>query len=194
MQRKLVFVEPMECKKVRRLEDLDKGRDWQLEIGFRGYRAIAIKQAGRIELYSRNGKSLGQFKNLLTALGKQVPGRFIVDGVITAFDRKGRTDIAALRKAKAKPVDAHFYIFDLLHLGRKDLKTMRLSERQKILLHAFKLGDFIHFSTGLAAPLDVLELEVRRFGFRGIVAKDRNSTYTPGKAPGTWLKKILHPV
>ena len=51
---RLFFVEPMECKPVDSLPD---NEGWQYEIKFDGYRAIATKQRGEVDVYSRRGNS-----------------------------------------------------------------------------------------------------------------------------------------
>jgi hypothetical protein len=49
MPRELLFVPPMDCKSV---ESLPEDHDWQSEIKFDGYRAIALKQHGNVQVYA----------------------------------------------------------------------------------------------------------------------------------------------
>lgn len=50
----LRFRRPMECLEVDRIAE---GELWQYELKLDGYRIIAIKQDGEVQLFSRNGNS-----------------------------------------------------------------------------------------------------------------------------------------
>jgi bifunctional non-homologous end joining protein LigD len=53
-RRKVAFIEPMECLAVRKLPD---GPEWVYEIKLDGYRAVAIKSDGKLNLISRRRNS-----------------------------------------------------------------------------------------------------------------------------------------
>lgn len=191
MPAQLFFVPPMECKAVRRVEDLPEGKDWQYEVKFDGYRCIAIKQRGAVELFSRRGNPFLHFDNLFEPLRRQPPQSYIIDGEIVALDADGRIDFNRLQRARSAQVTVHFYVFDVLSLEGRSLLDEPLYIRQDLLRNEFKEGEFIHIPQPLDAPLHIILRKIEEHGFEGIVAKRTTSSYTPGKASGEWLKKKL---
>lgn len=191
MPPELGFVPPMECKEVKRIDDIPRGDEWQYEIKFDGYRGIAIKQHNEVRIFSRNGNLLTQFPNLYEAIGKLPRKSFILDGEIVGLDENGKSNFNALQRSKTRRIDVHFYAFDLLHLEGEDLMKLPLHERQKQMFQNFSATDFIHPSAPLDADLDDIIKNLRQIGFEGVIAKRRESIYLPGKIPGTWIKKKL---
>ena len=60
------FIEPMACLAV---ANVPAGPEWEYELKFDGYRAIAFKTGNRVHLLSRNGKDFSQrFPALVRAL------------------------------------------------------------------------------------------------------------------------------
>lgn len=191
MPAELRFVPPMECKEVRRVEDIPTGEAWQYEIKFDGYRCIAIKQSNQVELFSRRGLEFSQFANLNTELARLGPKRFILDGEIVALDEDGRPDFNALQHAQSRGIKVHFYGFDLLTLEARDLRGRELAARQAELGQAFKPTEYFHIPGPLKGSLSTILEKIQAFGFEGIIAKRINSLYLPGQKSGDWLKKKL---
>ncbi len=83
----------------------------------------------------------------------------------------------------------YFYVFDLLQLDGKDLTKLPLHERksllEKLCAHAV---DPLRFSAGLGGDPRRLLSEVKRRGLEGIIGKQRDSVYEPGRRSGAWIK------
>ena len=186
----LFFVEPMEC---RRVDVLPESGEWQYEIKFDGYRAIAIKQHGEVQLFSRRGNSFNaDYPETVAALTSLRAKSFVLDGELVAIDAQGRHSFSLLQNAKSKNAPVHFYAFDLLHHDGENLMQLPLSRRRARLEAAFpKLPSVVQLSPVLTGPLKEIAARIRQYAFEGIVAKRADSIYRPGEAPGTWMKQKL---
>jgi bifunctional non-homologous end joining protein LigD len=182
----------MECKEVKAVCDVPTGNGWQYEPKFDGYRCIAIKQHNEVQLFSRRGLPFTKFLSLHHALLRQPAKSFILDGEIVALDADGRSNFNALQNA-GRSLNVHFYPFDLLHLDGQTLLDVPLAHRKARLHSAIVANEFTHPVRPLKASLKLIIPKTREFGFEGIVAKQKDSIYQPGKTPGTWIKLKLKP-
>ena len=184
----LRFVPPMECNTVERIPE---GADWQYELKLDGYRAIAVKDSGELMLYSRYGNSFNaDFPGVVVALEKLRPKRFVIDGELVALDEQGRHSFNLLQRSRGRPIAAlQFYLFDLLYLEDENLTRLPLSQRRARLeekLHTLLKN--VQLSPVLHGEAKTVLENIASFEFEGVIAKRRDSIYTPGKAPGTWQK------
>jgi len=179
------FIEPMECLSVSRLPE---GAPCIWEIKLDGYRALAVKSTG-VTLFSRNRKSLNrQFPYIVEALA-DLPEGTVVDGEVVAIDDSGRPNFNLLQNFRAEAARIQYYVFDLLCWKDRDLTRLPLIER-RMLLNALlvvndkriRIADYVE-----AAPRDLLAA-VREQGLEGIVGKQKDSHYQPGKRSGAWIK------
>jgi len=71
---------PMEALSVDRIPT---GKEWQYEPKWDGFRCIALRDGGNIELQSKSGRSMTRyFPELVAALAKLKPKKFVLDGEI----------------------------------------------------------------------------------------------------------------
>ena len=183
----LEFVEPMQCKAV---TDLPETGEWTYEIKFDGYRALALKEAGNVKLYSRNRKLLNErFPALVQAL-EAVSGDFVIDGEIVALDDEGRPSFQRLQNSLSPSSEVHFYAFDLLHRERAKLLSAPLESRREQLETVIGAGvDPIRLSPLLTAPGGEVLQAVQKLGLEGVVGKRRGTPYEPGERSGAWIKR-----
>lgn len=77
------FIEPM---LLLRTETLPDGKNWLVELKLDGYRALAIKSGGTVQLRSRNNNDFGgRYPSLLEALAA-MHDETVIDGEIVALD------------------------------------------------------------------------------------------------------------
>jgi ATP-dependent DNA ligase len=77
------FIEPM---LLLRTDALPEGSEWEYELKLDGYRALALKSDGNVQLRSRNNNDFSdRYQAIVRALAR-LPNETIVDGEVVAFD------------------------------------------------------------------------------------------------------------
>jgi bifunctional non-homologous end joining protein LigD len=183
------FIEPM---KPRLLEKPPLAGDWMYELKFDGIRAIAVKIGKKVSLFSRNKNRLDvRFQEIVRAVKELVAHECVIDGEVVALDEKGRSSFQLLQMREMEGMEPpiYFYVFDLLQLNGKNLISLPLEERKNLLQEVCRqAGDPIRFSGEIGGDASALLKEVKRRGLEGIVGKQRNSVYEPGRRSGAWIK------
>jgi bifunctional non-homologous end joining protein LigD len=168
----------MECALVARLPE---GSDWTYEVKLDGYRAIGVKTSRETILYSRNGKDFNKrFPQIAEALN-DLPADTVIDGEVVALDESGRPDFHRLQHYGAKQSRIQYFIFDVLVLNGRDLTTLPLTERRKLLKSVKLRSPRIRVSEQFDISADQMLAAVRQQGLEGVVAKRRDSVYEPAK-------------
>ena len=183
------FIEPM---KPRLVESPPSAGDWIYELKFDGIRLVAVKAEGNVSLFSRNKNELtGRFPEIVKAV-KNLPAReCVIDGEAVALDEKGRSSFQLLqaREMEGRKSPVYFYAFDLLQLDAKSLISLPLEARKKALDELCTgAGDPIRYSGNIGGDAKKLLEEVKRLGLEGIIGKQRNSIYEPGRRSSAWIK------
>ena len=173
-----------------RTDRLPEGATWQYEIKLDGYRAIAFKSGGRVQLRSRNDKDFGgKYPAIVKALSA-MPDGTVIDGEVVALDPAGRPSFSALQNYGSSAIPLFYYVFDVLILAGEDITSEPLARRRERLQTQVlsKLDEPIRESPILDASLPDLIRSVKAQGLEGIVAKRLDSRYEPGLRSGMWQK------
>jgi ATP-dependent DNA ligase len=108
---------------------------------------------------------------------------------VVAIDDSGRSDFNLLQNFRSQASRIHYYVFDLLCWKGRDLTVPPLIERRALLKslivvrdQRISVWDYVE-----AAPNEVLSA-VHEQGLEGIVGKQKDSHYQPGKRSGAWIK------
>jgi bifunctional non-homologous end joining protein LigD len=183
------FVEPMKAKLI---EKPPATGDWIYELKFDGIRLIAVKRDEKVSLLSRNQNDLsGRFPEIVEAIENLPPRECVIDGEVVAVDEKGRSSFQLLQahEMEGRKSPIYFYAFDLLQLDGKSLIELPLEARKNVLEKlCAEAGDPIRYSGAIGSDAKRLLEEVQRRGLEGIIGKQRNSIYEPGRRSGAWVK------
>ena len=186
------------------------------EPKYDGIRAIVevtpARGAADVRIWSRNGnEKTSQFPAIAATLGKAAArskGPVVLDGEIVALDEQGRPagfqrlqgrihlagsrDVERLERAQP----AALILFDLLQEGKKDLCRLALTERRarlETLYRAWKLREPVRLSEQVRGDATALHRRATAEGWEGLIVKEANSVYQPGRRSPAWRKlKLLH--
>ena len=183
------FIEPMKAKLV---EKPPAAGDWIYELKFDGIRLIAVKSDKKVSLLSRNQNDLSErFPEVAHAIQNLPAGECVIDGEVVVLDEEGRSSFQLLqaREMEGRKSPGYFYAFDLLQLDGKSLIGLPLEARKGVLEKlCANAGDPTRYSGAIGGDAKRLLEEVTRRGLEGIVGKQRNSVYEPGRRSGAWIK------
>jgi bifunctional non-homologous end joining protein LigD len=120
-----------------------------------GYRALALKTEGKVQLRSRNNNDFsGRYPAIVKALAP-LPNETVIDGEIVAFDEAGRPSFNTLQNYGSAKVPIFYFAFDLLILAGRDVRSETLDTRRELLRTKIltKLDEPIRYSAELACRL-----------------------------------------
>lgn len=167
-----------------------QGDDWLHEIKYDGYRAIAAVTGDNVRIYTRSGKDwTDKFGAIPEALQALDAGSALLDGEIVVVDEDGRTRFALLQQAlKEGRTPLTYYVFDLLQLDGRDLRSEPLIRRKEILHNLLRHApESIRYSDHVIGHGDDVLAKACGMGLEGIVSKRTDKPYL-SKRTQSWLK------
>ena len=189
-------IEPMLARAAPRIPE---SSDYFFEVKWDGIRALIALDEGNITIRGRNGPDFSpQYPELLLPEEALRATSGLFDGEIVCLQADGRPDFrnvihrmqqkgeAAIKNAAAK-FPAVCYLFDCLYLDGRPIVNEPLVRRRDWLQDVVKKGSSYRLSESVEDGRAFHEA-VKQMGLEGIMAKQRNSTYLPGKRSDAWLK------
>jgi ATP-dependent DNA ligase len=159
------------------------------EIKLDGYRAVAVKSDGGVNLFSRRRKSFDHHYPLIVEALTELPEGSVVDGEIVALDESGRPSSNLLQNFRSEASRIHYFVFDLLVCNDRDLTGLPLSERRKLMKSLLKLrSPRLRIAEQFEASASDMLVAVRQQQLEGVIGKRKDSLYEPGKRTGSWVK------
>lgn len=182
------------------------GIEWKYD----GARVQIHKEGDRVQIFSRRLENItSSLPDIVSMIRENITSEnIILDGETIAMgpDRRPRPFQYILRRfrrkydvdAMVKEIPLHLALFDVLYEGKRDLIDMPLGERREILeasIRKKKDGSIYVSDQTATSDLGMVEkiyAEALAAGHEGIMLKNLNSSYTPGRRGKNWLK--LKPV
>ncbi|WP_316848750.1 DNA ligase D [Pedobacter agri] len=168
--------------------------EWQYEVKWDGYRALAFINKSNIDLLSRNNKSFNEKFYPIYDLLKEWKINAVLDGEILVLNEKGISNFGALQNWRSEADgELVFYVFDLLWYEGKNLMNLPLVQRQAILNSILPTDDDrIRLGKVFKASGIDFFAAAEKMGLEGIIAKKINSTYATDRRSKEWLKIKVH--
>src|SRR5689334_10559401 len=170
------------------------GDEWLHEIKYDGYRIGARIEHGVVTLISRNGIDwTNNFPEIIAAIKGLPVKNALIDGEAAVLLPDGVTSFQALQGALKNRTRESlvYFVFDLLHVDGRDVTHEPLEQRKGMLARLVDRQSardaIIRYSQHFIGDGSHVLNEACRMGLEGIVSKQRQSPYEPGRSRN-WLK------
>ena len=166
---------------------------WLYEIKWDGYRCVAYINKGAVELKSRNNKSFNEKFYPIHAALQELQINAVLDGEIIVAGKEGISKFGDLQNWRSEADGSLlFYVFDILWLNGTDLMQLPLTERRQKLVETIVETDSIRISNAFETSGLEFFNAADKMHLEGIIAKKKDSQYTPGARSKSWLKIKVH--
>lgn len=193
-----MLAEPMASAE--QIAEYFEGKELYAEFKYDGVRAQLHKRGGEVKVFSRRLEEItGSFPEVVEAAAK-IPHDLILDGEVVAF-REGRGPLSfqllqrRLRRADAEEskviAPVRYFTFDILYLDGRSVYGEPLRERRKLLWGIVKGAGLHKAETETvreASEISAYFRESRSLGYEGLILKEPESPYTPGRRGRYWAK------
>ena len=166
------------------------------EVKWDGIRALAFISNGRVRLQSRNQKDItSPFSDVAANLADAVHADgLVLDGELVSLDRNRVPRLRRVmqrmhdqgRLAERFPVS--YEAFDILYKDYRPVLREPLMRRKHLLNEALSPSTSIHLCHFVEGEGITFFRAATDLGLEGMVAKQKNSLYIPGKRNRSWLK------
>lgn len=165
------------------------------ELLWQGIRAILYVEGRAVRIQDRYGRDVSDRFSELASLHQRLPRNgTALDGIIVALDAHGRPAFEGLLPRllpdlfPATP-NAHiaFQAFDALYRDNESLMDYTLRRRKEVLSEIVRPNDRISVPDHVQTDGVALFEAARQHNLGGIVAKELNAPYQPGRRSPSWL-------
>src|SRR5690606_1400608 len=163
--------------------------EWEYEVKWDGYRALAFRNGKQTALKSRNNKSFAdKFYPVFEAISAWNINA-VVDGEIVAVTDGGISNFNRLQNWRSEADgELLYYVFDLLWYAGKNIMPLPLSTRKAMLQRLVPAGGIIRSGYSVDADGTAFFHAAGKLGLEEIIAKRSNSTYHHAERTRDWLK------
>ena len=190
---------------------------YQFESKWDGIRSQIIKRSNNISIWTRGEELVNKTFPELIKIISHFKNDFVLDGEILIWDEnKNRPKNFSLlqkrlgRKSPSlkiqKDLPVVFMAYDILEINGKDIRSKILSERRNILEKSF--SNLISEDKSIIGKIKITKLHqisnwidleevknsARKSNTEGLVIKDKQSEYEPGRRKGNWWKYKIDPM
>jgi len=162
-------------------------KEWHFEIKWDGFRMLAYCSGEKVNLSSRRNNNFNKrFSSIKTEL-ERMKLNAVLDGEVVKLDDSGSPNFSNIITPNRKGHTV-FYVFDLLWYEGRNVLDLSLVQRRKILKSILGKSELVRFSDHVEEKgIELFEL-VEKHRVEGIVAKHKQSVYSPGYRTNQWLK------
>lgn len=176
--------------------------DWIHQVKWDGIRGLCYIEKNQYNLYTKKGNQRTNFYPELREILKIFNGSDgILDGEIVVMDEGRPSFYRSLIRERVRNLKgisryetkypAQYILFDILYWNGKDLRELPTFERKNRLEKVINKTETITITDDFPDGKSLFQL-MKEKNFEGIVSKNNNSPYFPGKKHADWYKTKIY--